>query len=392
MTDSKHCDGVVFWGNVDWWYHSRGHSSLRMATRLAQRLPTVWINSIGMRMPMPGKTEIAWARYWRKLKSLTRGLKRDAKTGLYIYSPIFVPAYSPAALEFNGRLLAWQAKYVCRRLGITRPSTLISMPTMTPAVERLHWTKVVFERCDDFATLPEADKTQIIALETRLFNLVDAAVYVHEGLMVREQDRVKQAVFVGHGVDFKAFVAARPTAGPRCPLPTAMQGLTQPIVGFFGGMDEYRMDIDLMVKIARHIQPASLVLIGPRQMDLSPVLAEKNVRHIDKVDPEALAHYAAHFDVGIIPFLQNEFNRMCNPIKLKEYLAVGYPIVAMTLPAFEPYAALIHLADSHDAFLTGLDEALKETEPTLIEKRRARVADSSWEKVTEQVAELLAVP
>ena len=295
-------------------------------------------------------------------------------------------------LELNGKLLSAQIKIVCRRLKIKHPSAIVSMPTMTPAVERGKWVKVVFDRCDDFTTLPEADKEQIWDLEKRLLTLSDAAAYVHEGLMERELELVKKSVLIGHGVDFDAFVAARPITGERTPIPASMRDLPKPIVGFYGGMDEYRMDVELMIKIARHIAPGTLVLIGPKQMDLSPVLAEKNVKHIDQVPPQNLAAHAAHFDVGIIPFLQNEFNKMCNPTKLKEYLALGFPIVVMNLPAFEQYQSIIYTANSHDDFLADIDKALKENDSSLIEQRRAMVAESSWDKVAGKVAELLAVP
>lgn len=388
----SYCDGVIHFGNVDWWYHNRGHASVRMATRIARRVPTVWINSIGMRLPVPGKTEIAWSRYWRKIKSLTRGLKRDPDSGMYIYTPLFVPLYSPAMLKFNGKFLSLQVKTVCKRLKIKHPSAIVSMPTMTPAVERGQWVRVVFDRCDDFTTLPEADKEQIWVLEKRLLEISDAAAYVHEGLMEREKGLVKQSVLIGHGVDFEEFVAARPLEGPRCPIPDSMRDLPRPIVGFYGGMDEYRMDVELMIKIARHIHPGTLLLIGPKQMDLSRVLAENNVKHVDQIPPSELAIHAAHFDVGIIPFLQNEFNQMCNPTKLKEYLALGYPIVAMALPAFQPYESLIYTANSPEDFLAGLDKALKENDSSLTEQRRAAVAGSSWDKVAARVADLLAVP
>jgi len=386
------CDGVIHFGNVDWWYHNRGHASVRMATRIAKRVPTVWINSIGMRLPVPGRTEIAWSRYWRKLKSLTKGLKRDPESGMYIYSPLFIPAYSPTMLRWNGILLHYQVKRICKKLGIQHPSALVSMPTMTPAVERGSWVKVVFDRCDDFTTLPEANKHQMWELEKKLLEIADAAAYVHEGLMERERGLVKQSVLIGHGVDFDWFVNARPLRGPRCPIPEAMRNLRKPIVGFYGGMDEYRMDVELMIKVARQIAPATLLLLGPKQMDLTKVLAEKNVVHIDQVSPSELVTYAAHFEVGIIPFLQNEFNQMCNPTKLKEYLALGYPIVAMRLPAFETYQTLIYLANSHAEFLLGINQALQENDTTLIEKRRAAVAGSNWDTVAGRVAELLGIP
>ncbi len=386
------CDGVIHFGNIDWWYHNRGHSSVRIANRIAKHVPTVWVNSIGMRMPIPGKTEIAWTRYWRKIKSLTKGLYHDPQSGMYVYSPIFIPRYSPAMLEFNGWLLALQVKIVCWRLKIKHPSALVSMPTMTPAVERGKWVKVVFERCDDFTTLPEANKKQIWELEKRLLGISDAATYVHEGLMQRETELVKKSVFVGHGVDFAHFVAARPLEGICIPIPESIRSFPKPIIGFYGGIDEYRMDVELMIKIARHINPGTLLLIGPKQMDLSRVLAEKNAKHIAQVLPSELAAYAAHFNVGIIPFLQNEFNEMCNPVKLKEYLALGYPIVVTMLPAYKPHESLIYTANSHSEFLVELDKALQENNLELVEKRRAAVAGSSWDKVAAQVAELLAVP
>jgi len=378
-------DGVVHFGNVDWWYHNRGHSSVRMATRIAKHVPTLWINSIGMRMPIPGKTEIAWSRYWRKIKSLARGLKRDPQSGMYIYSPLFVPLYSEKMLQFNGWLLALQVKILRWRLNMKHPSAVVSMPTMTPAVEKLKWNKILFERCDDFTTLPEADKDRIAALEKRLLEISDTAIYVHEGLMERELGLVKESVLIGHGVDFDKFVAARNNPD------NSILDVPKPIIGFFGGMDDYRMDVELMIKIARHI-PGTLVLIGPKQMDLSSVLAEKNVKHIDQISPDELATYAANFDVGIIPFLQNDFNKMCNPIKLKEYLALAYPSVVMALPAFEEYKSLIYSSNSHQEFLDNIDKALTENDPSLIEKRRAAVSSSDWDNVAARVAKLLAVP
>ncbi|EDN65725.1 conserved hypothetical protein [Beggiatoa sp. PS] len=83
---------------------------------------------------------------------------------------------------------------------------------------------------------------------------------------------------------------------------------------------------------------------------------------------------------------------MCNPTKLKEYLALGFPIVVMSLPAFDQYQSIIYTANSHDEFLASIDKALKENDSSLIEQRRAMVAESSWDKVAGKVAELLAVP
>jgi hypothetical protein len=386
------CDGVVWFGNVDWWYHNSGHASIRMATRIARRVPTVWINSIGMRLPVPGKTEIAWRRYKRKLKSLFKGLRRDRDTGIWIYSPLFVPFYSPRMIEFNGALLALQVKLLRGWLRMRRPSLCVSMPTMTPAAERLSWTKVVFDRCDDFTTLPESDAKVIGALEQRLLKLCDHAAYVSEDLYSLERSQVADAQLIGHGVDVEAFASARPLEGERHPSPSALRELRRPIVGFYGGMDDYRMDKALMIKIARRIAPATLLLVGPEQLDLSSVKAEPNVVHIPQLPLEDLPKYAAHFDVGIIPFLRNEFNRRCNPTKLKEYLALSFPVVAVKLPAFEHYSQLVYTAETHDQFLDKLAQAMTNDDKDLARLRRAAVADGDWNTVANAMARMLACP
>ena len=127
-----------------------------------------------------------------------------------------------------------------------------------------------------------------------------------------------------------------------------------------------------MAKIARRIAPGTLLLIGPEQMDLSRVAAEPNVRRIGQLPPEQIAAYAAQFDVGIIPFLDNEFNRRCNPVKLKEYLALGFPVVATDLPAYRPYADLIVAAATHEQFLAALDRALAGDDPAAARRRAGR--------------------
>lgn len=389
----QHADSAVFFGNVDWWYHNRGHSSCRTAIRIARRVPTLWVNSIGMRMPVVGRTDIAGLRYWRKFRSLLKGLRRDRKTNMWVYSPLFLPSYGRLGLEINGRLVAWQVRAVRRLLGMRNPAAWISMPTFAAAIERTRWHRAIFDRCDDFSMLPEADAPIIAALERRLLTRCDAVAYVNDELFQREKDSVREAVLLGHGVDFELFASARPLQGPREIVgspPVEMRDLARPIVGFYGGIDDYRMDTELMRRIARHIAPGSFVLIGPAQMDLSSLLHEPNVHHLGQIAPDDLPRYAAHFDVGLIPFLANEFNRCCNPIKLKEYLALGFPIVATRLPAFERYGPCLYLADTHGQFLDQLDAALAEL-PTdgMPRRRREAVAGDSWDHIAERAAQLM---
>jgi glycosyltransferase involved in cell wall biosynthesis len=49
-------------------------------------------------------------------------------------------------------------------------------------------------------------------------------------------------------------------------------------------------------------------------------------------DYRDLPAYCARFDAALLPFRINPMTRSINPIKLREYLAAGLPVVSTPLP------------------------------------------------------------
>jgi len=387
--DSPGCDGVVCLAAVDWWYHNRGHSECQLMKRLAARLPVLWINSIGMRAPMPGKTSMFLTRYWRKLKSQLRGLRRD-DSGMWVYSPLFIPRYTPRMIELNGWLLRLQIRALCARIGIRRPAVFATLPTTAPVVECGRFARVVFNRSDLFSSFREANADVIMPLEDRLLRAADSVLYVNRGLFERERDRSRHALYLGHGVDFAHF--GRAMAAETNGVADRVRQLARPIVGYYGALDDYTIDLPLLVKVARRIPNGTLLLIGPCAMDLAPLLREPNVTYLGPVPYRNVPAYAAHFDVAIMPWRQNEWIANCNPIKLKEYLAIGFPIVTMRFGELAPYEHLVYAADTHDQFLDGIESALGERDDSRIRARRDAVAADSWDRLAERVGTLLGIP
>ena len=54
-TPVRLCDGVICFGGEDWWYHNRGHFDMQMMRELSRRVPVLYVNSIGMRVPKVGE-------------------------------------------------------------------------------------------------------------------------------------------------------------------------------------------------------------------------------------------------------------------------------------------------------------------------------------------------
>jgi glycosyltransferase involved in cell wall biosynthesis len=292
-------------------------------------------------------------------------------------------------VEFNGRMLAAQVRGLCRLLKLDRPAVMVTIPTAAPAVSCLRPRRLVFNRSDEFSAFREADANFIRPLEQRLLCKSDVVLYVNRGLYQRERWTVREAQYIGHGVDFGHF--ARPAdAGDSAPAP--LRDLPRPIIGFYGALDDYTIDLDLLIKVARANAGASVVIIGPRAMDISRLVAEPNVKYLGPIPYVQLPQHAAQFDVALMPWLQNQWIAACNPIKLKEYLALGMPIVTTRFAELKPYEDLVYAADSHEEFLQAISVALNERDPLRVAQRRKAVKADSWEAIAERVGRMLMLP
>ncbi len=102
-----------------------------------------------------------------------------------------------------------------------------------------------------------------------------------------------------------------------------------------------------------------------------------NVRFLGRKPYDEIADYMAAMDVLIMPWNDSDWIKACNPIKLKEYLAVGRPVVTTDFPALEGYRDLVRVANTPRAFADAIRKAL--SEPYNAEKARARIASEGWD-------------
>ena len=106
------------------------------------------------------------------------------------------------------------------------------------------------------------------------------------------------------------------------------------------------------------------VLIGDADLsvDLGKYRSIPNMHFLGRKRYEELPAYCRHFDVGFIPFKINELTRAVNPIKLREHLAAGLPVVSTPMPEVKPYKHLIETANSTEEFEAAGEECLTTTE------------------------------
>jgi len=238
-------------------------------------------------------------------------------------------------------------------------------------------------RSDLHSAFEETNQTLIRGLENELVASSDVALYTSRSLMKTEGALAgDRAVFFDHGVDYARFAAA--TGTPHGDL----ADIPRPIVGFFGGIDDYIVDLDLLKRVAHDLPDCSLVLIGDATCPIDDLVNLPNVHWFGFRPYEEIPSYGAGFDVALMPWLRNEWIEQCNPIKLKEYLALGLPVVSTEFPEVHYYADEIAIARDHDHFVKLVREALGGKAVGTTRSRQARVEGATWDRQAEELVGL----
>lgn len=367
-------DYICFSGQ-DFWYHNRAHSDIQLMRNVAASRRVLFVNSIGMRMPMPGRSTQAFRRIWRKAKSMAKLVRTPIPElpDFHVMTPLMLPLYGSAiARRLNAALVRAQVRLVSRALGMKSPVYMVTIPTAWDVVRPMERRCLIYNRSDLHSSFPEADKKLIEGYESQLLQHSDFVCYVSRALMLQEQARTGgRAAFLDHGVDLHHFRTLAPEGHPA-----DIRDLPRPRIGFFGGLDDYIIDFDLLERIAVEFPEASLVLIGDATCSMERFSKFPNVHWLGFQPYDKMPGYGSGFDVALMPWLDNDWIRHSNPIKLKEYLALGLPVVTIDFPEAHHYAEHLAIARGADAFIAEVRRLL--SSPPDPHALRAAVLRKSW--------------
>jgi glycosyltransferase involved in cell wall biosynthesis len=133
--------------------------------------------------------------------------------------------------------------------------------------------------------------------------------------------------------------------------------------------------VDLFLEVAAASPDITFVLVGGSSLPAG-WCALSNVAQLGRKDHSDVADYMSACDVLIMPWRQNEWIRACNPVKLKEYLAVGRPIVSTPFEELKRYDGFVEVAIGAASFAAAIRRALADSGGG--ERRRERVAGETW--------------
>ncbi len=372
-------DLVVF--GEDWGRHPS--STQHLVRRLADDRSVLWVNSIGLRRPRASRADVtralakAGAVVARKSAPAVTdaAAERDRPDSVHVVAPVAIPwPGNGAAALFNRVSLSRQILPKLQRAD-ARPILWASLPTAVAVCGALGEAATVYYCGDDFGGLAGVDHAAVLRDEERLVAKADLIFAASPRLAAGFP--AEKTLLLEHGVDFDLF------SGPCASAEDLPGGL---VAGFYGALADW-VDIPLLAETARRLPHWTFCFVGPVLADVAELAGLDNVVLLGPRPHHALPRYSAHWTASMLPFRDCPQIRACNPLKLREYLAAGTPVVSTAFPALMPYARHVAIAEGAADFARALERAAEE--PGDASARKQAVVGETWAARARIAAEAL---
>jgi teichuronic acid biosynthesis glycosyltransferase TuaH len=239
---------------------------------------------------------------------------------------------------FVDQSLGSQVLAAAAHLNMSRPVLWINDNTYGPLITRTGWPSV-YDVTDDW-TLAEGSPEEMARQRRNDARIVEGAdeVVVCSPALVGSRGRNRHVHLITNGVDVDHLrsLTTRPAD-----LPAGQIAMYQ------GTLSAGRLDIRLCVELAATIAPdATLVFVGPNSLDKeSEQAVTKAGALILGSRPYAdLPGYLQAADVLVVPHQVSPFTESLDPIKAREFLAVGRPVVSTPVAGFRDLGPPVSVA------------------------------------------------
>ena len=257
----------------------------------------------------------------------------------------------------------------------TRPVVYYSNPTQVDIIGGYNPCYIIFDSLDE----PVGEFSSWQPYYRRAVAAADLVLAASDKLYSAAQAINPHTILLSNGCDYDYFQRARSNQL----APTDLPQLGRAVIGYMGAVASW-CDLELLDQLALNFSDCSLLIIGPlynvRNIPLRP-----NIHWLGYKSYEELIYYASYFDVGIIPFKQNDMTAAVNPIKMWEYMAMGIPVVTTALPEAQKYCEELYYSSGRQEFINNVRLGLKQENWVKCERRMTLAQENSWKARAEKM-------
>ena len=379
---------IICFGGEDWWYH-HPHSKNHLMRRFARAgNKVIFVNSISMGLASLGHADLL-PRVTRKLRSYAK-LARTTDEGITVVSPAVVPFFgNKVTRAANRQLLRAQIGTLARNRKLKKPILWIAIPTAAEMIGQLNESLVIYHVSDkyDANTMDHAiDPASVQRLHNAGIEGADLIFYSSKKLFAEADRSCDRSYLLEQAVDFDHWSQV---GSGNLEVADAVRRIPSPRLGYFGAIEPWLIDQELIKRAARERPEWQWIFIGNKSRGVE-VEALPNTHFLPPVPYEELPRYAAGFDVCVLPWeTAHSFTSYGSAIKVREYLAIGKPVVISPLPEYEAMSDVLRIARSHDDWFRLIEEALQDKHPERARARQAAVAGGTWDVRAEWVSSLI---
>jgi glycosyltransferase involved in cell wall biosynthesis len=343
----------------------------------------LWINAIANRMPTASTKDVK--RIFSKLKKFTEPV-REVEPNIFVLNPLAIPTYGSSLIrKFNQTFLLSQVKKAIRKLDLKDPLNMVFNPAAGLLAGKLGESGVIYYCVDDYTEFTGV-ASGLKEIEEELFRKSDMVIVSAEKLFTDKKKYNDKTFIIRHGTDWRHF---RKSLSEGTDIPAEIKDLPGPVIGFHGLLADW-VDYELIKKTAEKYPAGSIVLIGKIAVDAEEKVrvldGVKNVHFLGRKPYETLPNYCKGFDVALNPFVINDLTLAANPLKVREYLAAGLPVVSTDIPEVRILDHCL-IGEDHHRFLEQIDRALdQKADRELISDS---IRDESWEARVDELREII---
>lgn len=196
-------------------------------------------------------------------------------------------------------------------------------------------------------------------LLTETLKIVDLVIAVSQGVLnncIEQGQYTGKSLVLRNGCDISLW-GSPPQAYK---IPHSIDG-TKKIIFYQGGINR-RLDYKLIEYCLKQLQDWEFWFVGhsndPKIQEIwNNLLKYPNIKYFGELDPVDVKNLAYSATVGIMPFLKTEMIvKRSLPLKAFEYVAVGLPVVTITIDELKQFNEFFEFKDCKEDFANAIQE------------------------------------